>query len=198
MKLKSTVILAFATVSLAFGKGPGEGKDFKVDNTTSKVTWVGKKVTGEHTGGIRISDGKLNVNGNKISGGKFDIDMTSITCTDITDAEYNGKLVGHLKSDDFFSSAKFPKASFVITKAVPAGKGKYDITGNLTIKGITKEIKFPATVQLNQGLVSAKAVIKVDRTLYDIKYGSGSFFDNLGDKAIDNIFELNVDLVAKN
>jgi len=175
----------------------GKGVEFKVDNNQSKVTWLGKKVTGEHSGAINIADGKFVTNGKSIQGGTFNIDMTSITNTDITNEEYNQKLVGHLKSDDFFSTEKFPKATLVLTKVTPKGNDQYNVQGNLTIKGITKAIEFPATIQNGGDKISAKAKIVVDRTKYDIRYGSGSFFDNLGDKAIDNNFELNVNLVAK-
>ena len=174
----------------------GKGIEYKVDNSQSKVTWLGKKVTGEHSGAINIADGKLITNGKSIQGGTFNIDMSSITNTDMQ-GEYSDKLVGHLKSDDFFSTEKFPKATLVITKLTPKGKDQYDVKGNLTIKGITKPIEFPATITNGGDKITAKAKIVVDRTKYDIRYGSGSFFDNLGDKAIDNNFELNVNLVAK-
>ncbi|MDB5258325.1 MAG: hypothetical protein JWM14_3020 [Chitinophagaceae bacterium] len=170
---------------------------FNVDKTKSKVTWIGRKVTGEHTGTVNISDGKLTSDGKNILGGSFDIDMTTITCTDLTDADYNGKLIGHLKSDDFFAVAKFSKSTFAITKVTSTGNGTYKINGNLTIKGITQPLEFPATITVGATEVTAKAKILVDRTKYDIKYGSASFFDSLGDKAISNEFELNVDLVAK-
>ncbi len=170
---------------------------FNVDKTKSKVTWIGRKVTGEHTGTINIADGKLTSDGKNILGGSFDIDMNTITCTDLTDADYNAKLVGHLKADDFFGVAKFPKSTFAVTKVTSTGGANYKINGNLTIKGITQAIEFPATITVAGTQVTAKAKILVDRTKFDIKYGSASFFDSLGDKAISNDFELNVDLVAK-
>ena len=122
--------------------------------------------------------------------------MTSIVCKDLKDAEYNGKLVGHLKNDDFFATDKFPKANFVLKSAKSTGVDTYDISGDLTIKGITKPVTFPATVKVTGKALTAVAKITVDRTLYDIKYGSGSFFDNLGDKAINNDFTLDVNMVA--
>lgn len=175
----------------------GKGIEYKVDNNQSKITWLGKKVTGEHTGGINLADGKFITNGKSIQGGTFTIDMTSITNTDLTDAEYNKKLVGHLKSDDFFGTEKFPKATLVLTKVTPKGKDQYNVQGNLTIKGITNPIEFPATIQNGGDKITAKAKIIVNRAKYDVRYGSGSFFDNLGDKTIDDNFELNVNLVAK-
>jgi len=189
------LILATLTVLLlsAFTLATTE---FKVDTKQSKVTWTGKKVTGEHTGTIAISEGKLISDGKTFTGGSFSIDMNSITCSDLTDAEYNGKLVGHLKSDDFFSTEKYPVSTFTITSVTSKGKDQYSVKGNLTIKGITKELVFPATIQTSGNKITAKAKIIVDRAKYDIRYGSGSFFDNLGDKAINDEFELNVELVA--
>ncbi|MFC6997621.1 YceI family protein [Rufibacter roseus] len=195
MKLRNTVVAVLAMlVVFAFA---GKGVDYKVVKNQSKVTWTGSKVTGTHTGGISIADGKLNSDGKNILGGYFEIDMNTITVTDITDKEMNGNLVGHLKSDDFFGTSKYGKSTLVINKVTPAGKGKVVVNGDLTIKGIKHPITFPATVQHVGNQIKANADIKIDRTKYDIKYGSGSFFDNLGDKAISNEFVLNVNLVAQ-
>lgn len=196
MKKTNLLVAIFAAVAVAFAFSAAN-VEYKVDKQQTKVNWVGKKVTGEHQGFINVSEGKLITNGKTVTGGTFDIDMTSITCTDLTDKGYNEKFVGHLKSDDFFGTEKFPKATLVITSAKALGKDQYTVAGNLTIKGITKPVEFPAAIQVTEKEVRGTARIKVDRTKYDIKYGSGSFFDNLGDKAIDNEFELNVDLIAK-
>ena len=163
---------------------------YKIDAEKSKLTWIGKKVTGSHTGGITIAEGSLQVKSKKVTGGTFIIDMTSIT-----DIDKNERLVGHLKSDDFFSTEKNPKASFVIT-SVTGDKDQYTVKGNLTIKGITNEVEFPATIQTAGKQITAKAKILVDRTKFDIKFRSGNFFENLGDKAIEDNFELNLELVA--
>jgi len=195
MKVRNTVLALVALVAVfAFA---GKGAEYNVVKNQSTVTWTGSKVTGTHTGGIKVADGKLTSDGKNILGGSFDIDMTSITVTDLTDAKSNQNLVGHLKSDDFFSSAKYPKATLVVKKATPAGQGKYVVSGDLTIKGITHPIQFPATIQHVGNQIKAQADVTVDRTKYDIKYGSGSFFDDLGDKAISNEFVLNVALVAQ-
>ena len=116
--------------------------------------------------------------------------------TSLKDEEANARLESHLKSDDFFSTEKYPKATFVATKVESKGGDQYLVKGNLTIKGITNEIEFPATIQISSGQVAAKAKILVDRTKFDIKFRSGNFFENLGDKAIEDNFELNVDLVG--
>lgn len=175
----------------------GKNEQYQVDAKQSKITWVGRKVTGEHSGNISLANGTLIYDGKTFKGGNFVMNMESITNTDIESDEYKQKLIGHLKSDDFFSTSKFPKATLAIKSMKPAGENKYDVKGDLTIKGITKEVEFPATIRTEAGVLKAQAKIVVDRTKYDIRYGSGSFFDNLGDKAIDDKFELNVDLVGK-
>lgn len=166
-------------------------REFKIDNQKSKITWLGKKVTGQHAGTISLSEGKIIANGNKITGGSFTIDMTSLK-----DEAANARLEGHLKSDDFFSTEKFPTATFVTTKIESMAGDQFLVKGNLTIKGITNPIEFPAIIQISNGQVTARAKIVVDRTKYDIKYRSGNFFENLGDKVIEDNFELNVDLIG--
>ncbi len=190
----AVVILAGA--SLAMVASPKGESSFKVDTQKSKVVWVGKKVTGEHTGTVPISNGALIWADNKLKGGSFDIDVKALTVTDITDASYNAKLVDHLKNDDFFAVDKFPKANFVISSVTPKGGDNYEIVGKLTIKGITNEVKFPALVRADKGRLTAQANIAVDRTKYNIKFRSSNFFENLGDKAIENDFRLDVNLVA--
>ncbi len=198
-----TVATAQTTKVVAVAKTKsGKTAIYNVDAAKSQLTWNGKKVTGEHTGTINLGAGQLLVSGNKVTGGSVDIDMTSIKNTDLTDAEYNGKLIGHLKSDDFFSVEKNPKATFKITSLTPikgakAGQPNHTVKGNLTIKGITNAITFPATVAVNNGTASAKGVAILDRTKWDIRYGSKSFFANIGDKAINDDFTLDFNIVAK-
>ncbi len=197
---KRTFLFALAIIAtlanVAFVNSPSKPITFKADVSKSSLTWLAKKVTGEHAGTVKLADGTLTLDGNKLTGGSFTMDMTSITCTDITDATHNGKLIGHLKSDDFFSVAKHPKASFKITKVEATTANAYNVTGDLTIKGITKPVTFPATVTISGGKAEAAAKITVDRTKYDIRYGSKSFFDNLGDKVIYDEFTIDLKLVA--
>lgn len=175
---------------------PARATTFVVDNQQSKLTWTAKKVTGEHSGTINVAEGAIHVENKAIKGGNFSLDTRSIAVTDIKDPGMNGKLVGHLKSDDFFSVEKFPAANFVISGVTAKGNGEYEVTGKLTIKGITNPISFPATVAIDGNKLTAKAAIKIDRTKYDIKFRSKSFFENLGDKTIYDDFDLNVLLVA--
>ncbi|AYN04861.1 MULTISPECIES: YceI family protein [unclassified Flavobacterium] len=161
----------------------------KVDVKSSTVKWVGKKVTGEHSGTVNLKDGALVFKGKKLAGGTFTVDMTSINATDLT-GEYQGKLNGHLKADDFFGTEKFPTAKLVFKTIGAKATDVYTVTADLTIKGITKPVTFDITVKGN----TATTAFKVDRTKYDIKYNSGNFFENLGDKTINDDFELTVSL----
>jgi polyisoprenoid-binding protein YceI len=192
---KLTLTLAAITV-LFFAFKPAS-TTYKVDTAASKIVWTGKKITGEHTGEIKLASGTLSADGKKLVDGNFAIDMTTMTCTDL-DATNGAKLLGHLNSDDFFSTEKNKVAQFKITNVSTETAGSVNITGDLTIKGITNKITFPASVQQKGNVIVAVAKgVKVDRTKYDIKYGSKSFFASIGDKAISDDFELDINLVAK-
>lgn len=164
-----------------------------VNTEKSTVEWVGKKIGGQHNGNIKLKSGSLELKDGNIAGGEFVIDMNSMTCLDLEDEGYNQKLIGHLKSDDFFGVATYPTATFKVTKATPFKDGKAKVSGNITIKGKTEPISFDVVKKEN----TYSASIDVDRSKFDVRYGSTSFFDSLGDKAIDDIFNLNVKLVLK-
>lgn len=180
----TAVLFAAATVTVS------------VDPAASSVHWKGYKVTGAHEGDIAVKSGQLDFEGDILVGGRFVIDMPSLTVTDL-EGEYAEQLRGHLASDDFFGVATHPEAKLVITDATPGKAGQYTLTGDLTIKETTKPITFDATVYTVDGKRVAAAAIKVDRSEYDVRYGSGSFFDDLGDKAIYDEFDLDVKLVTK-
>jgi len=172
--------------------------------TSGELKWTGKKVTGEHFGTVAITEGMLKADAGALTGGNFTIDMSSIKVEDITDAEQNADLVNHLKDSDFFAVDSHKVANFVITavEALPSADAEgntHSISGNLTIKGITNGIKFPAVVQLEASSVKANAKFDIDRTLWNIRYGSGKFFKGLGDNMInDNItFNINLQAAAK-
>jgi polyisoprenoid-binding protein YceI len=193
----SVLLAAVAMIGMSF-TNPVEGEKERrtVSVAESDIVWNGYKVTGSHTGNIKLKSGELEFDGDMLTGGSFVIDMTSITNTDL-EGEWNQKLVGHLKSDDFFGVEKHPTATFEITQVVSRGKpGEYKIVGDLTIKGIKKEIKFQADVEDMGDKAKAVAEIVVDRSEYNVRYGSGSFFDNLGDKTIYDEFDLQVNLVV--
>lgn len=180
-------ILFVALITFSFATPEETKKEIKT--AESSVIWKGYKVTGSHQGTIAIKNGSLTFNDSKLTGGSFIIDMTSIANTDL-EGEYKGKLEGHLKSDDFFGVEKFPTALLVFTKVKSTGKNSYKVTGNITIKGTTKSITLDLSIYGNK----ATASLKIDRTKFDVRYGSTSFFDGLKDKAIYDEFDLVVDL----
>jgi polyisoprenoid-binding protein YceI len=168
----------------------GPVKPVKVNVEKSVINWKAAKVTGEHMGTLNLKEASLEMDNGVLIGGSFTADMTSINVTDLT-GEYKAKLEGHLRSDDFFSVDKHNEATFVITKVNAKGNGQYDVTGDFTIKGITNPVNFVANVSDN----GATAKFKIDRAKYDIRYGSGSFFEGLGDKMIYDEFDLDIQLV---
>lgn len=167
-----------------------------VNKAESSVTWHATKVTGAHFGNVPISDAKLDYANGKITGGSFEMEMTNLTVDDLTDAGSNEKLTGHLKSDDFFSVAKFPKAMMKITNVKSSDGKTYELTADLTIKGVTAPVTFPATLAMVNGKMVTTAEIKFDRTKYDIKYRSGNYFEDLADKLIYDEVKLDIKLVA--
>ena len=194
-KMKKYLLLLTLICALFAFTQPAEV--YKIDLKRSKVEWTARKVTGFHTGQIKVSSGQLNIINSKIAGGTIKIDMNSISCTDLKGSDAL-KLLGQLKSDDFFSTDNNPFSTFIITKVEYQGEDKAIITGNLIIKGVSNTLTFPAIIKHKNGIVVAVATeVKVDRTKYGIKYGSKSFIADLGDKAISNDFELDITIVAK-
>jgi polyisoprenoid-binding protein YceI len=192
MKIISSLLLLLA----ASWSVPTSNAPVTISKTESTVTWHASKVTGSHYGRVPFSDGKLDYSNGKITGGSFEMDMSKLTVEDITDAGSNQKLTGHLKSDDFFSVTKFPKAMMKITNVKTTDGKTYEMTANLIIKGVTTAVTFPATLTMVNGKMVTTAEIKFDRTKYDIKYRSGSYFEDLADKLIYDEVKLDVKLVA--
>lgn len=184
MKIKSLIlILAVSATTFSFA----QKKEIKASE--SSITWTGKKVTGSHAGTLNFSEGSLTFEADQLTGGEFTVDMTTLAVTDLEAGKGKEKLEGHLSSDDFFGTKNHKTAKLVITKVAKTGE-VYNVTGDLTIKGKTNPITFDLAIKDN----TATSTLAVDRTKYDIKYGSGSFFDNLGDKTISDNFELVVSL----
>lgn len=186
--IKNLAIVAIvAFTAFSFTNIAAEKKEIKTDK--SKVVWKGYKVTGSHEGTIAIKSGSLTFEGDKLIGGEFVIDMTTINTTDL-EGQSKGNLDGHLKSDDFFGVANYPTATLIFKDVKATGKNAYSVTGDLTIKGKTNPAMFTISIYGNK----ATASLKVDRTKYDVRYGSTSFFDDLKDKAIYDEFDLVTDL----
>lgn len=198
MKKNILKLVAAFTVLVASFAFVSSASTFKADVKSSNLVWEGKKITGSgHTGNIKLKSGSFVMDGVNLTSGEFVIDMNSMTCTDLKDKEYNGKLIDHLKSDDFFSVAKFSEAKIKITSATHKGKNKYDVKADLTIKGITHPIEFPADIVVTGTKATATALVTVDRSKFDVQYGSGSFFEGLGDNLIEDNFTIALSLIAK-
>ena len=162
-----------------------------IDISKSTVKWVGKKVTGSHEGNISIKEGHIHFDDNAFTGGNIVIDMSTIECTDL-DGDSKQNIENHLSSDDFFGVKKYPTANLEVINAekIKYSKNKYRVKGILEIKNIKNDVEFEVVIDNSL----AKVELVIDRTKYDIKYGSGSFFDNLGDKMIYDDFNLSVSL----
>ena len=165
---------------------------FKIVNAQSNINWVGRKVTGAHNGTIGVKEGEIVLTDGKLTGGKFVIDTTSIRILDITDPATNAQFAGHLASDDFFSTEKYPEATLKITSV----SGSY-VEGDLTIKDITHPAVFDVAVNVKDDQLTATGKLVIDRTKYEMKFRSGNFFKDLGDTLIYNDFELNISVTAK-
>lgn len=192
MKLLTTLVLGLSTLFAATELvAPAT-----VNKAESQIRWEASKVTGTHWGYVPLKNATLDYAGGKIKGGSFDMNMANLTVEDLTDAKSKGNLTGHLKSDDFFSVEKFNTATFKITEAKSSNGKDYTITGTLTIKGIAQKVSFPAVVAVAGKKVTATGKITFDRTKFDIKYRSGSYFEDLADKMIYDEVKLDVKLVA--
>ena len=188
--MKNTFLNFFLAATLFAGSQTINSQDITVNTAESNIRWMGKKIVGNsHKGNISLKSGIINMTDGTVSGGNFVVDMTSMTCTDLSGSSA-GKLVGHLTSDHFFGVKTHPEASLTFTSIEAKGDGIYTITGDFTIKGKTNPAQFD--LKIKDGMAMAKVII--DRTKYGIRYGSNSFIDNLGNKAIDNNFELDVTL----
>lgn len=194
------ITLALALIGSTTFANDGNGDKYTVQSKSSTVNWVGKKVGGSHTGTIAIKEGTLTLANGKIETALVTIDMTSIKVTDEgMDDGTKAKLTGHLNSPDFFNTEEHTTALFQLTSFTEIKNStvaNYTVTGKLTIKGITQEITFPAIIRMSDGRVEASANLTFDRSKWDIRYGSGSFFDNLGDKVIYDDVQIGFNFVA--
>ncbi len=210
------LILSLAVVAIALTSCKGEKKvetkeevkveekvtnpinSYNVNVSESTITWKGDKKIGDaHNGTINIEKGLFDVENGTVKAGEFVINMNTITNSDLEAGKGKEKLEGHLKAADFFDVEKFPTAKFVVASS-EIKDGKLHITGNLTIKDVTKSITVPASLSENGNDISLKSdKFMVDRTDFGVKYGSGKFFDNLKDRAINDLIEFSFDLKAR-
>ena len=188
--------LAIASTAWAGDKNQSDkGQVYVVDTEASVIQWKGAKVSGEHYGKLSFKGGEIVVANEAIESATVKTDMTTITCEDM-EGQWADKLVGHLKSPDFFNVEEHPEARFELTQFEKGEDGKYKISGNLVIKGISHPVSFPAEVKMTDAKLVAKAKVTFDRTKYDIRYGSGKFFEGLGDKMIYDEVSFDFALVA--
>jgi polyisoprenoid-binding protein YceI len=191
MRNAIAVFVAAALVGFAFTSS----ESIKDSGNGSTVKWLAKQVTGQHEGTVNF--GKMDINFDEagtMTSANFAVDMTTIKNTDLDEGSAT-KLVGHLKSADFFDTENHPYSMFNATSIQSMGKGSYEITGDLTIKEITNSITFKAVATNIDGKVMANAKVIIDRSKFDVKYRSGSFFESLGDKLIYDDFELDINIV---
>lgn len=195
-KMKKTYLIILAsivTVTLL----PAQEK-LDADTAATLIEWKGNKIVGsEHTGTIDLKSGWLSFDGDAVTGGEFIVDMNSINDLDIKDEKMRARLEGHLRSDDFFGVEKYPLSKLVITGSSRNVDGKLVFRGNLTIKEATHPLEFVAVESITGPARTYTAAITFDRSLYDVRFGSGKFFSNLGDNAIRDEILLNVKLVVR-
>ncbi|MBB4036091.1 polyisoprenoid-binding protein YceI [Dysgonomonas hofstadii] len=180
----------------------GAGQELVVDTTASVIKWKGSKVGGSHHGTIALKSGNLSINGESLASGSFVIDMNRIVDEDLTQKNMNEMLVNHLKSEEFFDVAKYPESTFTITK-IEAGTNTTDsvthlVSGNLKLKDVEKNITFGAKITKEGDLYKAVTVpFTIDRTQWNVTYGSKTLFANLKDNIVDDNIELQITIVAK-
>ena len=172
----------------------GDEKYIKIDTKESVVAWKGSSVEGAHTGYVYISKGELMIENGQLMGGTVEVDMSTI---EGDDHRSDNNLIKHLKDPDFFDVKKFPISTIAITKVASINGENKNVTGNLTIKGITHPVTFPAKMEVKGGIVKANGKLVIDRTLWDVRYNSGKFYFNLADKTISDSIEFNIKIVAK-
>jgi polyisoprenoid-binding protein YceI len=190
-KMKQKAILFLAVVLIAGFQGVAQ--EYNVLSEKSILRWTGQKITkSSHTGVIKLKQASFSIKNDQFVGGEFVIDMTTMVEGDGSEPEKGARLIGHLKSDDFFSVEKFPTATLKIKESTKFVKDEADVTGDLTIKGITHPIKFK--VKRMGDVFQTK--VSFDRSLYDVRFGSGKFFENLGNNAIEDMIPLDVTVVA--
>lgn len=197
----TTLAAALIAVTTFAGNGLTEKTSHEVNAEKSAIFWTGKKVTGMHTGTLMLKGGSVEIENGIPVGTTMTMDMKTIDVTDLQ-GDMKERLKGHLNSDDFFGTETHPEAVFKSTSFTPISGAEnrepnYTVKGTLTMKGITNEVEFPAFVAVRDDGVIANGKITLDRSKWEIKYGSGSFFEGLGDKTIYDDFDMNFVLSTK-
>jgi len=188
-------ILSFLSISFLFSN------IYIFDQDSSELLWRGKKITGDHYGSVDIESGYVEIKNDSLMAAQITINMQSIKVIDIVSEEYNAYLESHLKDPDFFDVETFPVSIFKIDSPQRISMHDWNINGtllfgDLTIKDISHSTTIPMTLTIQGNKAKATGIIKIDRTLFGIIYGSGTFYDNLADKAIDDEFYIKFNVVG--
>jgi len=176
-------------------------RTYRIDCEKSQVTWIGRNLAGRHIGTLAISQGELTIEQGQLTGGRIVIDMKSVNNLDLQQADYRSMLISHLLSEDFFEVSRYPTAEArlngwrPIPEATP-GRANYLIDADLTIKGITHPVQFPAVIVPQPDGVKAQAALDIDRTAWNVSYGSGRLFEMLGMHLVNDLVTLEFFLVA--
>ena len=180
----------------------GTGQELVVDTQASSIHWKGSKIGGSHHGTLSLKSGNLSINGQELASGSFVIDMNSIIDEDLTQKDMNDMLVNHLKSEDFFDVAKYPESTFTVTKIEAAANATdsvtHNVSGNLKLKDVEKNITFGAKITKEGNKYTAVTVpFTIDRTQWNVKYGSKTLFADLKENIVNDNIELQITVVAK-
>ncbi len=185
------VIVFLAASSTSFANGPA----YSYNSSKSTLYWEGARPGKSHYGTIEVINGQAQTDGERITGGSFEIDMSSIRNTDIGNESMNDRLVNHLKSEDFFHVEKYPVATFEITGVEERSGMEHMVTGNLTIRGNTREISFPAEITMDERMIHAKTgEISLDRTKWEVNHMSKSVFAEMKDNFINDMMVVKLDV----
>tara|TARA_B100001029_G_scaffold10984_1_gene7486 strand:+ start:455 stop:1099 length:645 start_codon:yes stop_codon:yes gene_type:complete len=172
-------------------------KKLKLDLENSYIKWIGKKITSSHDGIVNIKRGEILMEGSRVSSAEIVVDMNTIKNTDIQNEKSSNSLTSHLKNSDFFNVDSFPTALIIINNSEQISDTKYKFYGDLTIKGITNSVEFDGDIKKVDDKYSANIILIFDRTLWEIHYGSGKYFANLGDRMILDDIYLEISLLTK-
>ncbi len=174
----------------------------QIDMKQSKVEWTGRNLTGAHSGTIKLREGCIEIESGRAVRGSFKLEMRDIECADIKDGPMRDMLEAHLKSEDFFDVTRFPEAVFLLSRItpladVPLGNPNCEITGDLTLKGVTRDLSFRAILAPTpDGLLAADAHFDIDRTRWNVLYGSGKFYEKLGKHLVNDEISIALKLVT--
>jgi len=175
----------------------------EIDTAESRVEWTGRNLLNKHYGQIALKSGQLQFDHGQLATGEFILDMRTITCEDLQGDPLHDVLINHLLSDDFFDVERYAEARFlvnateIISGATP-GAPNLAVRGELTLKNVSRPVEFVATTGLNpDGKAAAQAAFAIDRTLWNVLYGSGKYFRHLGGHLVNDLIEIQIRIITR-